>query len=146
MRVPGPQDDSLRPDPPRQTGMVPAAMATGEGGEFRAPMAIAVIGGLLVSTVLSLIFIPSLYTLMDDLSHTVGRLFRWLVRPNASDDGDATGEDQLFAFTAGSHSGPGEKFLQANHHHGGGKCGAVSGGRATEPGAIIPPAWSFSGR
>ncbi|MAP18689.1 MAG: ABC transporter permease [Aurantimonas sp.] len=73
-------------------GMVPAAMATGEGGEFRAPMAIAVIGGLLVSTVLSLIFIPSLYTLMDDLSHTVGRLFRWLVRPNASDDGDATGE------------------------------------------------------
>ena len=73
-------------------GMVPAAMATGEGGEFRAPMAIAVIGGLLVSTVLSLIFIPSVYTLMDDLSHMVGRLFRWLVRPNASDDGDATGE------------------------------------------------------
>ena len=61
-------------------------------------------------------------------------------------DGDATGEDQLFAFTAGSHSGLGEKFLQANHHHGGGKCGAVSGGRATEPGAIIPLAWSFSGR
>ena len=73
-------------------GMVPAAMATGEGGEFRAPMAIAVIGGLLVSTVLSLIFIPSVYTLMDDLSHTVGRLFRWLVRPNASDEGNAMGE------------------------------------------------------
>ena len=31
-------------------GMVPAALALGDGGEFRAPMAIAVIGGLLVST------------------------------------------------------------------------------------------------
>ncbi|WP_182421982.1 efflux RND transporter permease subunit [Aureimonas sp. ME7] len=69
-------------------GMVPAAMATGEGGEFRAPMAIAVIGGLLVSTLLSLIFIPSLYTLMDDLSHVTGRIFRRLVKPNGSGDGD----------------------------------------------------------
>ena len=64
-------------------GMVPAAMATGEGGEFRAPMAISVIGGLLVSTVLSLVLIPSIYTVMDDLSHTTGRVFRWLLRPNA---------------------------------------------------------------
>ncbi|MBO0661459.1 efflux RND transporter permease subunit [Jiella sp. MQZ9-1] len=63
-------------------GMMPAAMATGEGGEFRAPMAIAVIGGLLVSTVLSLVLIPSIYTLMDDLSHATGRLFRWLLDPN----------------------------------------------------------------
>ena len=67
-------------------GMVPAAMASGEGGEFRAPMAIAVIGGLLVSTVLSLVFIPSVYTLMDDLSHVVGRVFRWMLRPNAAED------------------------------------------------------------
>ncbi|MEF2552509.1 efflux RND transporter permease subunit [Aurantimonas sp. A2-1-M11] len=74
-------------------GMVPAALATGEGGEFRAPMAIAVIGGLLVSTVLSLVFIPSLYTLMDDLSHTVGRMFRWLLRPNAGDESGADAGD-----------------------------------------------------
>jgi predicted RND superfamily exporter protein len=67
-------------------GMVPAAMASGEGGEFRAPMAIAVIGGLLVSTVLSLVFIPSLYTLMDDLGHLVGRVFGRLVKPNRADD------------------------------------------------------------
>jgi multidrug efflux pump subunit AcrB len=67
-------------------GMVPAAMASGEGGEFRAPMAIAVIGGLLVSTVLSLVFIPSLYTLMDDLGRLVGRIFRRLVKPNRADD------------------------------------------------------------
>ncbi|MBO0906231.1 efflux RND transporter permease subunit [Jiella sonneratiae] len=63
-------------------GMMPAAMATGEGGEFRAPMAIAVIGGLLVSTVLSLVLIPSIYTLMDDLSHVTGRFFGWLLSPN----------------------------------------------------------------
>jgi hypothetical protein len=71
-------------------GMVPAAMATGEGGEFRAPMAIAVIGGLLVSTVLSLVFIPSLYTLMDDLSHVTGRVFRWVLRPNRGEEGGET--------------------------------------------------------
>ena len=47
-------------------GMVPAALALGDGGEFRAPMAIAVIGGLLVSTFLSLVFVPSFFTIMDD--------------------------------------------------------------------------------
>jgi hydrophobic/amphiphilic exporter-1 (mainly G- bacteria), HAE1 family len=67
-------------------GMIPAALGTGEGGEFRAPMAIAVIGGLLVSTVLSLIFIPSFYTLMDDLTHQAGRLARFVLRPNAPDE------------------------------------------------------------
>jgi HAE1 family hydrophobic/amphiphilic exporter-1 len=55
-------------------GMVPSAMAIGDGGEFRAPMAIAVIGGLLVSTVLSLVFVPSFFTVMDD----VGRFVWWI--------------------------------------------------------------------
>ncbi|MFD2814285.1 efflux RND transporter permease subunit [Paracoccus aerius] len=36
----------------------------GRGGEFRAPMAIAVIGGLLLSTVLSLLFVPALFSLI----------------------------------------------------------------------------------
>jgi hydrophobe/amphiphile efflux-1 (HAE1) family protein len=54
-------------------GMVPSALAFGAGGEFRAPMAIAVIGGLLVSTFLSLIFVPAFFVLMDDLS----RFFAW---------------------------------------------------------------------
>ncbi len=67
-------------------GMVPAALALGDGGEFRAPMAIAVIGGLLVSTVLSLVFVPSFYTIMDDAANGAARLFRWLVRPNEKDD------------------------------------------------------------
>lgn len=56
-------------------GMVPSAMALGEGGAFRAPMAIAVIGGLITSTVLSLVFVPAVFTVMDDLSHFLGRFF-----------------------------------------------------------------------
>ena len=68
-------------------GMIPAALALGDGGEFRAPMAIAVIGGLLVSTFLSLVFVPSFYTIMDDALDPDGaRLWRWLVRPNAADE------------------------------------------------------------
>ncbi|KGJ06485.1 Multidrug efflux pump subunit AcrB [Paracoccus halophilus] len=45
-------------------GMVPSALGTGEGAEFSAPMAIAVIGGLLLSTLLSLLFVPSLFSLV----------------------------------------------------------------------------------
>jgi hydrophobe/amphiphile efflux-1 (HAE1) family protein len=55
-------------------GMLPTALGIGEGGSFRAPMATAVIGGLIVSTFLSLIFVPSYYVVMDDLA----RLFRWI--------------------------------------------------------------------
>ncbi|MCJ2086275.1 efflux RND transporter permease subunit [Methylobacterium sp. E-005] len=56
-------------------GMVPSALAYGIGGEFRAPMAVAVIGGLLVSTVLSLVFVPAFFVLMDDLSRLLKRVF-----------------------------------------------------------------------
>jgi multidrug efflux pump subunit AcrB len=56
-------------------GMLPSALGVGEGGAFRAPMAIAVIGGIIVSTVLSLVVVPSMYLAMDDLS----RLFSWLL-------------------------------------------------------------------
>jgi multidrug efflux pump subunit AcrB len=62
-------------------GMLPSAMAAGEGGEFRAPMAIAVIGGLLVSTVLSLVFVPSFFTVMDDLGWLVWRVFARFIGP-----------------------------------------------------------------
>jgi multidrug efflux pump subunit AcrB len=55
-------------------GMLPAAYGIGEGGEFRAPMATAVIGGLIASTILSLVFVPSFYIVMDDAS----RLTSWL--------------------------------------------------------------------
>ena len=54
-------------------GMVPSALAIGEGGEFRAPMAVAVIGGLLLSTLLSLLFVPSLFSAIDGLKARVRR-------------------------------------------------------------------------
>ena len=60
-------------------GMAPSALGIGSGGEFRSPMAIAVIGGLLVATLLSLLFVPALFTVMDDLGRLCWRLFGWLL-------------------------------------------------------------------
>lgn len=54
-------------------GMVPAAIGIGGDAGFRAPMAIAVIGGLITSTALSLIFVPVMFTAMDDLKLWLGR-------------------------------------------------------------------------
>ena len=62
-------------------GMFPTALGIGEGGSFRAPMATAVIGGLIVSTLLSLVFVPSYYVLMDDVSRFFGWLFYRFVGP-----------------------------------------------------------------
>ncbi|MEV4609221.1 efflux RND transporter permease subunit [Neorhizobium sp. LMR1-1-1.1] len=57
-------------------GMLPSAFGIGEGGEFRAPMAIAVIGGLLVSTILSLVVIPSLHLIVSAGGDRAGQIFR----------------------------------------------------------------------
>ena len=46
-------------------GLIPLAVGLGEGSELRAPMAITVIGGLLVSTLLTLVVIPVVYSLLD---------------------------------------------------------------------------------
>ncbi|HAK60545.1 MAG TPA: AcrB/AcrD/AcrF family protein, partial [Nitrospiraceae bacterium] len=50
-------------------GMLPTALKLGEGAELRAPMAIAVIGGLITSTLLTLVVVPVVYTLVDDLEN-----------------------------------------------------------------------------
>ena len=47
-------------------GMMPLALGIGAGGEMRAPMARAIIGGLITSTLLTLIVVPVVYTLLDD--------------------------------------------------------------------------------
>ncbi len=49
-------------------GMLPLALALGKGGEIQAPMATAVIGGLMTSTVLTLFVVPVVYSLLDDLT------------------------------------------------------------------------------
>ena len=54
-------------------GMLPGALGLGEGGEFRSPMAVAVIGGLVLSTLLSLLFVPAMYTIMDDIGGLLRR-------------------------------------------------------------------------
>jgi len=57
-------------------GMMPVAMALGEGAEFRAPMGQAVIGGLITSTLLTLFIVPVVYSILDDLGSK--RLFGFI--------------------------------------------------------------------
>jgi HAE1 family hydrophobic/amphiphilic exporter-1 len=47
--------------------MIPLALGTGEGAEMQMSMAVAVIGGLTASTFLTLLFVPVIYSLFDDL-------------------------------------------------------------------------------
>ena len=49
-------------------GMLPVALALGEGAEFRAPMGQAVIGGLITSTLLTLFIVPVVYSILDDIA------------------------------------------------------------------------------
>ena len=49
-------------------GMMPVALALGEGSEFRSPMGQAVIGGLITSTLLTLFIVPVVYSILDDFS------------------------------------------------------------------------------
>jgi putative effector of murein hydrolase LrgA (UPF0299 family) len=52
-------------------GMMPVAVGLSEGGEMRAPMATAVIGGLITSTLLTLVVVPVAYDLIDGLAEAV---------------------------------------------------------------------------
>jgi len=47
-------------------GMLPVALGWGEGAEFRAPLGRAVIGGVITSTLLTLVVIPTVYEIMDE--------------------------------------------------------------------------------
>ncbi len=65
-------------------GMLPIALGLGEGGGFRAPMARAVIGGLITSTMLTLIVVPVAYTYFDGM----GAWFRRLLSPRKREEAD----------------------------------------------------------
>jgi HAE1 family hydrophobic/amphiphilic exporter-1 len=56
-------------------GMLPLALGLGEGSEARAPMAHAVIGGVIASTLLTLLIVPVVFTYLDDLGARLRRLF-----------------------------------------------------------------------
>ena len=64
-------------------GMLPLAIGTGEGSEQRAPMGHAVIGGVIASTLLTLLVVPVLYTLLDDLAAWATRRGKPVVEPAA---------------------------------------------------------------
>ncbi len=80
-------------------GMLPSALGVGEGGSFRSPMAIAVIGGIIVSTVLSLVVVPSFFLIMDDLSRLLGWMFGRLVGKKDEEQLPFTPEELTTAVT-----------------------------------------------
>lgn len=69
-------------------GMLPIAIGFGAGAEARAPMAIAVVGGLFMSTVLTLVVVPVVFSLMDDLQ-------KWLLSIFHDPEQVGTASDEL---------------------------------------------------
>jgi HAE1 family hydrophobic/amphiphilic exporter-1 len=65
-------------------GLTPLALGMGEGSEVRAPMAVAVIGGLTVSTLLTLVIIPVIYTYTNAFAEKVKSRLLWVVHREKS--------------------------------------------------------------
>ncbi len=65
-------------------GMMPLALGWGADPSFRSPMAIAVIGGLITSTLLSLLVVPAVFTYIDDFEHLLGKIRRKLSGKSAN--------------------------------------------------------------
>lgn len=77
-------------------GIVPAALALGDGGEFRAPMAIAVMGGLLVADPsCRCCSCPPFFAIMDDVRISTGKLISRFLNPNAPDEPDASPDAEI---------------------------------------------------
>jgi len=74
-------------------GMMPSALAFGAGGEFRSPMALAVIGGLIFSTILSLVFVPAMFMVMDDFGALCWRFGKKLIVSSAESEPAGHGPD-----------------------------------------------------
>jgi HAE1 family hydrophobic/amphiphilic exporter-1 len=66
-------------------GMVPVALGHGEGADFRAPLGRAVIGGVITSTLLTLLVIPTFYDILAGWRDAAGRLFGRPARHKAAD-------------------------------------------------------------
>jgi len=62
-------------------GMLPTALTLGKGSEFRQPMAIGVIGGLITSTALSLVLVPAVYEIVDSIEKWISPIFGRIVTP-----------------------------------------------------------------
>ena len=60
-------------------GMLPSALGIGEGAGFRQPMAVAVIGGIITSTGLTLVMVPAMFTILDDFERWLAPKFQKLM-------------------------------------------------------------------
>ena len=88
-------------------GMLPAAIGSDSGGEFRAPMAIAVIGGLISSTLLSLVFVPAVFAVMDDIGRLAWRVFSRFVGPTEEEPAAAAAPPAVAQAGAAAAAGGG---------------------------------------
>lgn len=57
--------------------MVPLALAIGEGAEQQQPMAVVVVFGLMASTIFTLVFVPVMYVVIDNMSNKTKNIFKW---------------------------------------------------------------------
>jgi HAE1 family hydrophobic/amphiphilic exporter-1 len=69
-------------------GMMPTALALEKGSEFRQPMAVAVIGGLITSTILSLVLVPVVYEIADDFENWLKPKFSRFMTPRDATEGE----------------------------------------------------------
>ena len=76
-------------------GMLPTALGIGTGSEFRQPMAVAVIGGLITSTVLSLVLVPVVYEIVDDIEMWLKPKLGRMVTPRDAQGGRTVPVDRL---------------------------------------------------
>jgi hydrophobic/amphiphilic exporter-1 (mainly G- bacteria), HAE1 family len=90
-------------------GMSPVALALGEGGEARAPMAVCVMGGMIASTVLTLVIVPVIYTLFDAVgnSRLVDYLGRQIFVPDQGASDAETSNGSTGSHTAALPQAPG---------------------------------------
>ncbi|MDZ7616967.1 MAG: efflux RND transporter permease subunit [Patescibacteria group bacterium] len=98
-------------------GMMPVAIGLGAGAETRAPMGTAIVGGMLTSTILTLVVVPVVYTLMDDLGRFAHRLV--FGSPDASPS--ASNPAMTPPPDAGGGNGHGESSVSTVHLDGGGE-------------------------
>ena len=66
-------------------GMIPVALGRGEGADFRAPLGRAIIGGVITSTFLTLLVIPTIYLILDDWRLKITGLFDIPARPKTEE-------------------------------------------------------------
>ncbi|ASS59795.1 efflux RND transporter permease subunit (plasmid) [Rhizobium leguminosarum] len=92
-------------------GMLPVALSlTGGDSSFRQPMAIVVIGGVMMSTLLSLIVIPVIFTFVDDLNEALKRLLRRTGPDTADSEPQASNDRAAITFKPGlSKRGQGQR-------------------------------------